>query len=195
VAEFMAVHVKSPNASQVARLWRQWTEVVGLFATHDPGRLRVEASSYVALYRDLLHACAVGLATADAAMGKRLQTMIDLATPWLTAHSLDVADRDILHGLWAHCRGLNTEFNGYDWRGVLWRYRTPFLWLAAILVMSFFFAVTAEWTWDPLVHWVVSAWGMAWIAFKRLPTVTRWLAVGVTVSAVGFFLLARTTRS
>lgn len=188
----MAAGIDYPEWDEVAR---QWIVIVGLFATQHPGRIRVDAAAYAALHGELLRACAARMTAADVELRKLLETLVDVARPWLTLGSFDLADRDILLGLWANCRDLDKELNRHQWQGALGRMRKPLLALAVMVALAFLFAMTRESTWDPLVHWTADAWVVVWSFCKRLPAIEGWLAFGTALLAAAVFVLARATRS
>jgi hypothetical protein len=89
---------------ELAAKWRQWTDVVGLFAGHQGKRVHVGAEEYRALYADLSRLCreqADGDVQVDPEV---LGQCRELLGPWVTPDALQWAERDIIRDLWNRSR-------------------------------------------------------------------------------------------
>jgi hypothetical protein len=91
-------------------LWREWTEVVTLFATGS-GVYRLNNENYRALYQRLLDACRVH-AAADPGRADHFQRLESVVRPWLNLHTLRQTDGAMLRALWRQCRFVEWELSG-----------------------------------------------------------------------------------
>jgi hypothetical protein len=64
------------------------------------------------LHGELLASCRQRLAAAVGSDRARFQRLEALAGPWVTAHALEAADREILCDLLCHCQELEWELGG-----------------------------------------------------------------------------------
>lgn len=179
---------------ELPRLWRTWTDMIGLFATIDPARGKVAPLAYEAVHRELIATCKRLASTVDDASRKRVETLTDLAMPWLTTRTLDLAELEILRYVHRRCLQLDQDLNGPNWKAVKRRFRRLSYWGAASLVLVVFLVLTADWVWNPAIRTVGDIWDTVRITIKRTSELHRWVVAGGVFLVLAFLAVFRATR-
>lgn len=107
--------------AELRSLWQRWTRIVEMFARRQRARRRVDPEVYENLHRDILDCCASLSEMVDDEERLYLESLAQLALPWVTTQSFKQADRDILADLFNRCRAVDRELSGRLWSMPDWR--------------------------------------------------------------------------
>lgn len=90
-------------SAEVRAEWRNWTKIVRLYASRRKTRFRVIGDQYKALHRRLLHVVKLLSQQAPEPQRAHYRQLERILAPWVTAESLNSADRSVLAKLLECC--------------------------------------------------------------------------------------------
>ncbi|MGO8746487.1 MAG: hypothetical protein ACLQNE_10905 [Thermoguttaceae bacterium] len=90
----------------LAKMWRQWSDIVCLFARQQRARDRMDRQAYHELYTELLAAIREHQQAAEPSTEALFRRMEKLLVPWVSLGSLQFADREVTHRLMLECRAI-----------------------------------------------------------------------------------------
>jgi hypothetical protein len=170
-------------------LWRHWLQVVTMVAHRAPGRLELDHAEYAAKHQALLGVCRSLAVDAAPGLKDRLQTLEQLVRPWLSAASLENADRQLLMDLLVRCHLVE--------QAVLPVRRRHLGWLLLGLVAGGLLVLgAAAYCWLPLREVVTSHWRTIRPNWRESPELSVLLVGGglVVVASVMLIYAGRTRR-
>jgi hypothetical protein len=185
----------SVDRRTLRRLWWHWTEVVERYARRRHRRQRVTPQEYSHLHTNLLEACRSLSRGANPGRREFYTTLLNLAQPWCTLHSLEHGDPEILLDLWVHCQHLQRELGGRPLRSRLRGWAGPAAVVLLLVGLGFLGVQTADKVFFPLLSWAKD-----WMMVVRF-TVSRWgqlsvlLGLGAVVTLVAVYLISRARRA
>jgi hypothetical protein len=131
---------QSAPMRELAAKWRQWTDVVGLFAARADERFSVSAERYGMLYAELAHLCRAQADTPGQAGSDVAAQCREILAPWVTLDALQWTERDIIRNLWDRSRQIEQMLGGRKGRAC-GRRRAVWLVGAALAAAAFLAAL------------------------------------------------------
>jgi hypothetical protein len=164
-------------------LWRHWLQVVTLFATRAPGRVSLDRAEYAAKHQALLQVCQALAADAGPGLRGRLQALEQLVRPWLSAASLENAERQLLVDLLVRCRRVEQALLPARRRYLAWL-------LLPLVAMPLLVLGAAAWSWLPLREVVASLWRAVRLNWREAPELSLWLVGGGVVVVASIMVIS-----
>ena len=127
---------RTKRTGNFAAQWRQWTEIVRLFAARCERRHAIDPNEYHALHTELLQSSHVRARQVDPTQEPLFRELEEVLAPWVTLDSLAWADREIVYKLLGRCQAIVCLLEGrpaYDKRR---RWITLALILGGILFLA-----------------------------------------------------------
>lgn len=165
------------------RPWKRWTAVVHHCVRSRP-QSDLNDADYRALYMELLGDCQKLGDNGDVATQQYARFMQSIIRPWLTRHTLEQADREILLDLLKRCRRIDQELNGRNWSDVLVVWLWPTLAAIAGAASVMLVIVIANGLSRRVNDWVDVQGRQFRIAFEAATMIQRVMAIGFALAIV-----------
>jgi hypothetical protein len=187
--------INQTGRDEFRRYWRRWTSIVELFARRRRARRRIGFEEYESLHAELLAACRA-LASAGPEKEQPLYRVAEqLAQPWLSPQTLELAEPEILFDLFLRSREAGRRLGCWTWVHALQRWSGMLVGLGATLLGLVLLASTSR-LWSPVLDWLNDLRRALWLVLKRAGQGPWWFTVGVgVVGVVVLYLVSRRARA
>jgi hypothetical protein len=182
--------------------WSRWTEILSLFVRRHPARHRVDPRTYAAMRDELIASCRLCavrarlLAGADCPEAAFYAGLVEKVQPWLDLHVLERTDREILASLLRHCRDMEHQLRGKEWRP-----DPPHRWWptvaiigggAVIFAMVCLVATVADLLMVGVVRDTADA---LWLTINLVDSSTKWVVIAVITVLTAICIVSRSVRT
>jgi hypothetical protein len=185
---------ESRECASLRKCWRQWAEIVELFARRRSTRGVVTPHEYQALHRDLIAVCRALAGTAEESKREFYQELENLVQPWLALHVLEQTPREILFNLLARCQLVEQVLGCRTWVNTLRRWALPLCALLAVGAGITLLVRNPDQVVYPVLDWGRDYWRVVCFALRRSSAFQQWAAAGIIAIAIAVFLMTRTAR-
>jgi hypothetical protein len=198
----MAKEVRRTDRDVLRDCLTRWTEVLSLFERSDPARHRLDTHAYAALRDELIAACRLCavrarlLAGRDDPEGAFYAGLEEVVKPWLDLHVVEKTDREILASVIEHCKQVESQLKGTNWKPAASSRRLPpvaivvggtlIFALICLIVMAVDFTSLGD---------LREATDTLWLKVKLAESWLKWSAVAVVVALVLIFVVSQSTKT
>jgi hypothetical protein len=175
--------------------WRQWTEIVELYALRRRARKHLDPAAYIALHRELIDRCRVLACSPNEVQAAFYRYLEDLVQPWLDLATLSRGERDILFDLLVRCRHVESQLGGRSWL------RSVPAWGVSALAGALVFSIMLLWMGRfPVILKTALDLARGWsddLYYRaiRSTDVERLFLIGCILVALSIYLVSRTAKS
>jgi hypothetical protein len=194
-AHVMSQRGESAEMTSLKTRWRQWVQIVDLFACRRPARRKVDPLAYASLHKELMQNCRTVAASANAVDAVFFRYLVDLVQPWLSPTVLARADTEILLDLLVRCRQAERQLGIWSWTHPVGGWLVPML-IFSLLAFIGLLALGTTGDFLQIALDRLHVWSDdVWIAIKRTSEIERLSVVGIILIIVSIIAVSRTARS